>query len=919
MASITGGVSEPTPRIENTDKLGVPVKEAATVSKQEALIGVKSLVDKFKDYLDSSHAKELNEAQTRNEFIEPLFSYLGWDMRNINLSDEVVTEYAVSNGRVDLAFRVGGTTKFLLEAKAIRVNLDDWEWAKQAINYSWNRAVSWAVLTDFQGIKVFNSEIPPTNLADNLFFELRWDEFISRFDELWLLSRSSSAEDKLDKVSKSWKKSEKRTSVTFQLFENLTNWRNELAEELDNQLALSQADKDEAIQKLLDRLIFIRAAEDRKIVDPTLLPLVREDNGSLWASLIDVFHRFDKKFNSKLFAKHPLESLPFSPNTLSRIISELYGSINGYKYDFSAISGDLLGSIYERYLTFTQLPDSDRTEKSKRKLRGIFYTPESIVNYLLSNTIDALLKSGRAPSSLKVLDPACGSGSFLIDAFERIVKARSSRQDSNLLDLLDTATKNIYGIDIDEQATEIAKLNILLRCLQSDAQLPDLSANIISANTLLSPGLHSTVGGLGDTPIEDTPFSLEQNFPEVAETGGFDLVVGNPPYVFARDKSFSKSMKAYLTENFEVAQYQLNTYALFIEKALNLLREGGYLAFIVPNTWLTIQTHKTLRQLLAKSTSSLKIVNVFDKVFPDASVDVSLVVCQKGQGDELEIMELVNGEFNLRCKVDKKLIESGVPISITALSNPISIGMLEKIESKSVALDTCSEVFSGLKAYEVGKGVPKQTEEMKDARIYHHRSKASDDSRRYLEGKDVKRYLVSWSGGWLDYGKNLAATRDPEIFTGPRILVRQIPSKPPYCIEATFTDEDFVHDINSNVIRNLKSISVNTLLAVLNSKVLSFWFVHYFDKLQRKTFPQFKANELAVFPVPTSNQVLFSFLDSAGLELMTLNKKLSELEPGFNSYEALLKRIQDVEARIEKSLCDYYGFSEDEMAYLSKF
>ncbi len=929
-------MSELAPRIENTNgwhlfgfefsqfhseiSLGVQVKEATTVSKQEALIGVKSLVDKFKQYLDNGHAQELNEAQTRNEFIEPLFSYLGWDMRNINLSDEVVTEYAVSNGRVDLAFRVGGSTKFLLEAKAIKVNLDDWEWAKQAINYSWNRAVNWAVLTDFQGLKVFNAEIPPTNLANNLFFELNWDEFVSRFDELWVLSRSSSEEDRLEKVSKAWKKSEKRTNVTFQLFDNLTTWRDNLTFELEPVTSLSQADKDEAIQKLLDRLIFIRAAEDRKIIEQVLRILARDGKEeSLWRNLVRLFQKLDKSFNSKLFAKHPLEELPFSSATLRRIITELYDSPDGYTYDFSAISGDLLGSIYERYLTFTQLADSERTEKSKRKLRGIFYTPEPVVDYLLSNTIDELLKSGRAPSSIKILDPACGSGSFLINAFDRIVRARSVSHDSNLLDFLDTATQNIYGIDIDEQATEIAKLNILLRCLKSDAQLPDLSGNIVSANTLLSPSMFATMGGLGDTAIEDTPFSLNQSFPDVAKAGGFDLIVGNPPYVFARDKSFSKPMKAYLTETYKVAQYQINTYALFIERAFELLRDGGYLAFIVPNTWLTIQTHKALRMLLANNTSSLKIVNVFDKVFPDAAVDVSLVVCQKGSGDLLEILELVNGEFKLKCHADKGLIESGIPISITALSNPISIPMLEKIDAKSSPLESCAEVFSGFMAYEVGKGKPKQTTEMMESRVYHHRSQPGKSGRRYLEGRDVKRYLVSWGGAWIEYGENLAAMRDPEIFNGPRLLVRQIPSKPPYCIEATFTDDDFVHDRNSNVVRNLKSITSYALLAVLNSKVLSFWFVHYFDKLQRKTFPQFKTNELAVFPVPISNKGLFDFLEVAGLELVTLNKKLSELEPGFNTYEVLLKRIQDLEAQIEKNLCDHYGFSENELDYLNAF
>lgn len=893
------------------------MRESISLTKSQAREGVRFLVDKYTAYQSSGKGNELNEAQTRNEFIEPLFGFLGWDMRNIQGGDDVTTEMTVSNGRVDLAFRVNGEAKFLLEAKAIRVNLESWDWAKQAINYSWNRAVNWAVLTDFQGLKIFNSEIPPKNLANNLFLELQWNEFLTRFEDLWLLSKQSCQTDALEKAAKNWKKSEKKTGVTIQLFENLTNWRDELSADLTAKTDLSQSDKDEAIQKLLDRLIFIRAAEDRKIITNRLMELSREERAEVvWGKLISIFHELDATFNSKLFASHPLEKLPFSPHTVRQILRELYENPDGYIYDFSAISGDLLGSIYERYLTFTQLPDSERTDKSKRKLRGIFYTPEKVVDYLLSNTIDKLIEGGRKPQSLKILDPACGSGSFLINAFDRLVRARNEDSSSDLLTLLDTATNNIYGIDIDEQATEIAKLNILLRCLQSSVQLPDISSNIVNANTLLTQSIYSVSGNLGDNLVEDTPFSLEKFFPEVSVQGGFDLIVGNPPYVFARDKSFSKTMKGYLTENYLVAQYQINTYALFIERSLQLLKPGGYLAFIVPNTWLTIQTHSSLRSLLAKSTSSLKIVNVYDKVFPDASVDVSLIVCEKGNGNDLQILELSDGNFLHKCSSDKSLLEAGAPISISALSNPISIGMMKKMDSLSTPLSDLADVNSGLKAYEVGKGEPKQTSEMMDSRLYHSDSKKSQSSRRYLEGKDVKRYRVAWSGSWLEYGRNLAAMRDPAIFEGPRILVRQIPSKPPFCIEASLTEEDYVHDINSNVIRPKREISLYALLAILNSATISFWFVHYFDKLQRKTFPQFKANELANFPIPKLSEFELIELDSLGRKLEIAHEEVAKLEPGFNSYKVLASRISEIENEIEKLLHNFFNFNSEEIDYL---
>lgn len=889
-------------------------------NKTEGLEGVRFLVNKFRQYEESGKALLLNEAQTRNEFIEPLFAYLGWDMRNLHTQDEVVTEYTVSRGRVDLAFNLKGFTQFLLEAKSVKADLEDWQWAVQSINYSWNRAVKWAVLTDFQGLKILNAEIPPTNLANNLFLDLRWDEFESKFDQLWLLSKESMSAGLLDGAAKSWKQSEKRASVTQELFENLTTWRLTLESDLLSLEGLDGQDRDEAIQKLLDRLIFIRAAEDRGIIPRELLDIARDGNpASTFQRLRNLFSRLDKSFNSKLFSKHALEQLPFSHEALSGIIFELYENPDGYVYDFSAISGDLLGAIYERYLSFSQLPESERTDKSKRKLRGIFYTPKRVVDYLLSNTIDELLKEGRDPRSIRVLDPACGSGSFLISAFDRLAEARSQRDDSGLLDMLETAHENIFGIDIDSQAIEIAKLNILLKCLQSDRQLPDLSSNIVAANTLLSQSIFTVGGGFGDDEIEDTPFTLSKAFPEVEAEGGFDLVVGNPPYVFARGKSFSKPMKDHLTANYLVAQYQINTYSIFIERGLQLLRDGGYLAFIVPNTWLTIQTHSSLRILLARETSSLKIVNVFDKVFPDASVDVSLVVCQKGSGSKLEILELRDGEIVKKCDADKDLMESGAPISITALSNPISIGILRKVARKSSPLSEVATVSSGLMAYEVGKGVPAQTKEMMQSRVYHHREKISSSCRPYLEGRDVRRYGLSWGGAWLEYGKNLAAPRKSMIFQGERIIVRQIPSKPPFCIEAAVTDEDFVHDRNSNVITDYKTISGHALVAILNSKVMSAWFVHYFDKMQRKTFPQFKANELASFPIPGLTEDSVALLENAARKLQVLASQLGETPKGFQRFESLQVRIEEVEELIENVLTAHYELTPEEAKYFQDY
>jgi hypothetical protein len=266
---------------------------------------------------------------------------------------------------------------FFLEAKAIRINLDEWKWAEQAINYSWNKSVSWAVLSDFEGVKIFNADLPPKNLASNLFLELKFDEFEDRFDDLWLLSKESFQAQELNLRAEKWRKSDKRTQVGQKLFEDLMSWRNLLTKQISKQNAVNLEDLNEGVQTILDRLIFIRTAEDRKIVSPSLEPLLKAKSANLYNDLKKLFVDFDKAFNSKLFSQHNCDKWEIESKTLSKIVSGLYLEENGYKYDFSVITADVLGGMYEQYLSFVQNEKIDSAHKSKRKAQGIYYTTKN--------------------------------------------------------------------------------------------------------------------------------------------------------------------------------------------------------------------------------------------------------------------------------------------------------------------------------------------------------------------------------------------------------------------------------------------------------------------------------------------------------------------------------------------------------------
>jgi hypothetical protein len=243
-----------------------------------------------------------------------------------------------------------------------------------------------------------------------------------------------------------------------------------------------------------------------------------------------------------------------------------------------------------------------------------------------------------------------------------------------------------------------------------------------------------------------------------------------------------------------------------------------------------------------------------DNVFADANVDNCIITFVKTNADKISLGEMRHGELTALGTIPAKTFaQEQYIINISIVKNPEIVKLLKKIEKNGQQLNNIGMIKAGLKAYETGKGTPTQTEEMKKQRIYHANNQKDKSYKKYLLGKNVCRYSLVWSGQWLKYGKNLAAPRQPEFFSSPRILIRQIPSPYPNCINAVYTDELFFNDINSMILFNFK-IDPLYLLGVLNSRLMSFWFINKFDKFQRGIFPQFKVKELGLFPIAICNK-----------------------------------------------------------------
>jgi hypothetical protein len=415
------------------------------------------------------------------------------------------------------------------------------------------------------------------------------------------------------------------------------------------------------------------------------------------------------------------------------------------------------------------------------------------------------------------------------------------------------------------------------------------------------------------------PFNWEEEFPEVFKQGGFNVIIGNPPYIFARGGNFNEDEKKYYYDKYKLQKYQINTYLLFIERGYNLLKISGILGFIVPNNWLTINSFSNFREFLLKKTGDLFVVNSTDKIFNQASVDNCILIFRKASPTSVNIGELKGGEFKWLEKRDPEQFYKN-NFLISARGNSKSDDpILGKINKNSTQLNKIAVVRGGLKAYEVGKGTPPQTKEMKDERVYHSKENVNGEYLKYLEGVDVARYKLGWSGEYIKYGPNLAAPRPANLFQGKRILVRQIPSKPPYCINAVFTDQEYINDLNSdNVIVNDKGFNILYVTGLINSKLTSYWFIKTFNKFQRKVFPQFKVNELAQFPVYSASEERQQQIIKLVGQILDLNKDITKIESNSEKWKSIKSEIEKTDKKIDEEVYKLYGFTKKEIEIVEK-
>jgi hypothetical protein len=762
------------------------------------------LVAAFEKGLPEFKGTGYSEAKLRDDFLNPMFRALGWDLENkaglIQQEREVEvesrTEIQGRNKRADYLFRADKRDRYVCEAKKPAEELSA-RYAFQAKRYAWNKGLPVAILTDFEELKIYvvggKPHLDEPQVGEWHTYHFKQYPLVAQ--ELWnLLAREKVAAGSIDQLLESLPKKpvgkgrarqqwlikpDRSRALDTDFLEFLEEARRELAQDLlknnKRDELLSDNQLNEAVQRILDRVLFLRICEDRDIDTGELLqsivdkwrkntgredgqrayqqPLevheaapadygatgIRAPKDSLWRVVVRHFRALDRRppshipfFNGNLFKPHFSETLVVGDDWLAGFITDL--SDDESPYLFNVIPVEILGSVYERFLGNVLRPRGNGVQLEPkpevRKAGGVYYTPRYIVNYIVEQTVGKLLediagcsgsvvrgspdpahsateglqsgklgyltgktsaRSGdlrrteslplkdfeRRTHALRLLDPACGSGSFLIRAFERVCEhwqrrltaalpAKTQKEaraawekkhrplcwvDDKTGDVHLTVslkrqilTQNIYGVDLDSGAVEVTQLSLYLKMLENEnrttlqlqrellpeanaALLPPLQDNIKCGNSLIA----SDFSMMAEDLVRVNAFDWPVGFPSIMKAGGFDAVVGNPPYI--RIQGFPEDQVSYFVENYRSATGNYDIYVNFVERGLSLLGKDGRLGMILPNKFFRTDYGAGLRGLLAEHRAVAGVVDFGAEQVFEATTYTCLLFLSRGGGD----------------------------------------------------------------------------------------------------------------------------------------------------------------------------------------------------------------------------------------------------------------------------------------------
>lgn len=902
---------------------------------------VQKTISLWQESIKNGNYEKTKEIQVQSAFLTKFFNnILGYVEKHESpdewqLDNEVKTE--IDKTRADGALGYftkehnNDITRAVIELKDANTPLDKKQSSRkdydspvsQAFSYSskFDRC-DWIIVSNFKEIRLYNKErgqgyyesFEVLNLND----EKEFKRFYFCLCKQNLLDKNRNS--LLDNLVKDTSKNEEEISKDF--YKDFKALRKSLFEHIcENNPNIDKKCVLEKTQKLLDRLVFVMFCEDSAIglLPPFTLKNYCETGKNLpipsdtkiWDIIKGLFQSINKgnsninppinKYNGGLFASDEiLDNLKIKDSAWEDVVR-----LAGYDFE-SDLNVNILGHIFEQSLNDLEQIKAEidgieqDSKKTKRKKDGIFYTPEYITRYIVEQTIGKYLEENPEKlETIKILDPACGSGAFLNQAHsflqqqykirteEKINAARTSKrggQEFTALNLFEHSNiadtnrsillNNLYGVDLNSESTEITKLALWLKTAQKDQPLQNLDKNIKCGNSLIDD---PNIAG-------DKAFNWNEEFKDIMANGGFDVIIGNPPYGAELDEQ----SKNYIYKNYNSVEYQIDTYVVFIEKALKLLKDGGKLSFIVPSTWLNMHYFSKLRNLIISDTKLEQVILYRYQVFEDVTAETCVFVCSKtnNKDNKVKISYIDSLEQNNNIEynnISQDYWKDNYENGFNVFYNQEKINIINLIYRKSTILDDIATITVGIKPYQTNKGTPKQTKQDVENRVYDSDTQINDLYQPYIVGTNINKYHITKPiGKYLKYGDWLAEPRKSLNFKSEKIVIRQTSDKIIAAIDCNgYYDLNNVH----NLLLKNNNINLKYLLALLNSKIIDFAYKFLVPEAGR-VFAEVKAVNLVKLPIAKATQEQQQSLANKAGQMIELNKQLHE---GINSALELIK------------------------------
>ncbi len=933
------------------------------------------LVEKFAQHLDSYKSGQYNEAQLRTEFLDPFFKALGWDMDNTQgLAEaykDVVHEDAIRIGGAvkapDYCFRIGGTRKFFLEAKKPSVAIsEETPAAYQLRRYAWSAKLPLSILSDFEEFAVYDCRIKPNktdSAATARVFLCQFKDYPDKWE--WIssiFSKDAVLKGSFDKYAEENKRKRGTAEVDDDFLATIEHWRSELAKNLAlRNSRLSQRELNFAVQRIIDRVIFLRICEDRG-VEPYGRLQALTNGPNIYRLLCEVFEDADAKYNSGLFhfkaekGRHEMPDeitldLDVDDKLLRDLLRGLYYPES--PYEFTVFSADILGQVYEQFLgkviRLTEGHHAVIEDKPEvKKAGGVYYTPTYIVDYIVKQTVGKLVegKNPKQVAKLRILDPACGSGSFLINAYQFLLDwhhdwylghdPQSWTKGRNPVLVQTTAgwkltiterkrilLNNIYGVDIDPQAVEVTKLSLLLKVLEGESEqtiqpylrlfqqraLPDLGDNIKGGNSLIGPEYF--VDQLIHNPDEIrriNAFDWPREFCHVMSAGGgFDCVIGNPPYGMISDEKD----RSFYEKAFESTEGRFDNYELFIEKGISLCKARGLLGFIVPSPLLSNLYARKLRGWILNYCGIQEIVNLGMKVFSDPTIHTCIIILVRGK--------LTNQVVKIRKRVS----------SVQQLKEGYDFELPQNLLGEN--LNITFDIFIDPKVQSLIARLSLGTEPLGDRYFIRQCIKTGNDSeyvrssndkpdnlwKPTLRGRSIGRYVTFEKNVFLKYGKWLARNwKNTSFYETQKIAVRETGNR----IVATIDQENryFLSSLYALYPKAPDSHSLLYILGILNSSLATYIVKKIALDLTQGAFTKIRTNQLARLPIrridfsKQSDMAQYNKMVLLVKAMIKLHKSLLRPKSSLD-HDLYQRQLDATDKQIDQLVYELYGLTDSEI------